>query len=98
MRKVSAIAIYGREGQTCTLSVLTVNYKGDLTSLVQYADESDTAKTYDSFNKMYEAVLNIMKNNNFYCSMYEEFGVKWYDIQWIVKIKNPKYVSKHYIQ
>jgi len=94
MKKVTAIAIYKREGKFYNLCVLTVNYKGDITTLDQYPREGIQSHNYNDFSSMYKSVLKIMKNNNFYCGMYEDFGVKWYDIQWI-DYNNAKYVNKY---
>ena len=42
---------------------------------------------------MYKSVLNILKNNNFYCAYYEQFGRRWYDIQFI-NLENPVNIEK----
>jgi len=42
---------------------------------------------------MYKSVLNILKNNNFYCSYYEQFGRRWYDIQF-TNLENPVNIEK----
>lgn len=35
----------------------------------------------------------VMKENNFYCSYYEQFGRRWYDIQFI-NLENPVNIEK----
>ena len=42
---------------------------------------------------MYKSVLGIMKENNFYCGYYEQFGRRWYDIQFI-NLENPVNIEK----
>ena len=71
MRKVSATVIY----KDNTLYNLTVNHKGVLIPLVVY-DEISVKHPYEkrTFQTMYKSVLNILKNNNFYCGYYEQFG------------------------
>lgn len=81
MRKVSATVIY----KDNTLYNLTVNHKGVLIPLVAYEKRT--------FQTMYKSVLNILKNNNFYCGYYEQFGRRWYDIQFI-NLENPVNIEK----
>lgn len=81
MRKVSATVIY----KDNTLYNLTVNHKGVLIPLVAYEKRT--------FQTMYESVLNILKNNNFYCGYYEQFRRRWYDIQFI-NLENPVNIEK----
>ena len=90
MKKVTATVIYK---DNCIYS-LTVNYKGHLTKLTAY-DETDVKHPYTNrtFKTMYKSVLNILKNNNFYCGYYEEFNKRWYDIQFI-NLENPVEVNK----
>lgn len=64
---------------------LTVNHKGVLIPLVAYEKRT--------FQTMYKSVLNILKNNNFYCGHYEQFGRRWYDIQFI-NLENPVNIEK----
>lgn len=90
MRKVSATVIY----KDNTLYNLTVNHKGDLIPLVAY-DEISVKHPYKkrTFQTMYKSVLNILKNNNFYCAYYEQFGRRWYDIQFI-NLESPVNIEK----
>ena len=90
MKKVTATVIYK---DNCIYN-LTVNNKGRLTTLIAY-DETDVKHPYANrtFQTMYKSVLNILKNNNFYCGYYEEFGKRWYDIQFI-NLENPVEVNK----
>ena len=90
MRKVSATVIY----KDNTLYNLTVNHKGVLIPLVAY-DEISVKHPYEkrTFQTMYKSVLNILKNNNFYCGYYEQFGRRWYDIQFI-NLENPVNIEK----
>ena len=85
MIKVSATVIY----KDNWIYNLTVNHKGKLTALIAY-DETDVNR---NFQTMYKSVLNILKNNNFYCGYYEEFGKRWYDIQFI-NLDNPVEINK----
>ena len=90
MRKVSATVIY----KDNTLYNLTVNRKGVLIPLIAY-DETSVKHPYEkrTFQTMYKSVLNILKNNNFYCGYYEQFGRRWYDIQFI-NLENPVNIEK----
>ena len=75
MKKVSATVIY----RDNTIYNLTVNHKGNLTQLVT----NDSANSNGSFHDMYTRVLKILKNNSLYCSYYDMFNKRWYDIQFI---------------
>lgn len=90
MRKVSATVIYKNN----TLYNLTVNCKGVLIPLVA-CDETSVKNLYEksTFQTMYKSILNILKNNNFYCGYYEQFGRRWYDIQFI-NLDNPVNIEK----
>ena len=90
MIKVSVTVIY----KDNWIYNLTVNHKGKLITLVAY-DETDVKHPYANrtFQTMYKSVLNILKNNNFYCDYYEEFGKRWYDIQFI-NLENPVEINK----
>lgn len=96
MRKASATVIYKAEPRmlpdNTSITIyniynLTINYKNNNITLIQY--NADTNKTtpapydYNNFYGMYETVLNIAKNNGFYFGSYEEFGLDWFDVQWI---------------
>lgn len=43
-------------------------------------------------NTLYNLTVNL-KNNNFYCSYYEQFGRRWYNIQFI-NLENPVNIEK----
>ena len=77
-----------------TIYNLTVNHKGVLITLVAY-DEINVKHPYEkrTFQTMYKSVLNILKNNNFYCDYYEQLGLRWYDIQFI-NLDNPVNIEK----
>ena len=90
MRKVSATVIY----KDNTIYNLTVNNKGDLIPLIRYNEGSAKDTCYKrTFPEMYKLVLTILKNNNFYCGYYEQFGRRWYDIQFI-NLDNPVNIEK----
>lgn len=90
MRKATATVIY----KDNMLYNLTVNHKSNITPLVRY-DLNDSPKPYKytCFNDLYKAVLNILKNNEFYTGFYTQFGRKWYDIQFI-NLNNPVNIEK----
>lgn len=70
---------------------ITVNHKGRLIDLLNYdvnlLDYESFQKAepykYKTFDGMYSAVLNTLKYNNFYVGYYDDFGQRWYDIEWI---------------
>ena len=90
MKKVSATVVY-KDNQIYNL---TVNHCGVLVCLALHDKTSvkgSNEKT--TFQSLYKTVLKILKNNNYYCSYYEEFGVRWYDIQFI-NLENPVEIEK----
>lgn len=90
MQKVTATVIY----KDNMLYNLTVIHKNAIIPLVRYSLENDTKPyKYTCFNDLYKSVLNILKNNNFYCGYYEQFGRRWYDIQFI-NLENPVVIEK----
>ena len=90
MRKCTATVIY----KDNRIYNLTVNYKGSLTPLVRYdLDDREKPYEYESLKDLYESVLKILKNNGYYTSSYNEFNLKWYDIQFI-NLRNPTRIEK----
>lgn len=90
MKKVTATVIY----KDNMLYNLTVVHKNAIIPLVRYSLEKDTKPyKYTCFNDLYKSVLNILKNNNFYCGFYNQFGRRWYDIQFI-NLENPVVIEK----
>lgn len=86
MRKCTASVIYScnLKAEEYQIYSLAVTYKGHLFNLLRYDKEAKPEPyKYNSFERMYESVLNIMKNNHFYPGFYREFDRRWYDIQWI---------------
>lgn len=90
MKKVTATVIY----KDNMLYNLTVVRKNAIIPLVRYSLEKDAKPyKYTCFNDLYKSVLNILKNNNFYCGFYNQFGRRWYDIQFI-NLENPVVIEK----
>ena len=89
MRKVTATVIY-KDNQIYNL---TVNYCGVLVCLALHETVKKGSNEKRTFNSLYKTVLKILKNNNYYCNYQEEFGVRWYDIQFI-NLENPKKKKK----
>lgn len=79
MKTVSAICVY----HGTTIYNLTVNYKGDITTLKRYDISDNNAKEYINFKEMYKAILEILKANNFNVTYTEDFMARWYNIQFI---------------
>lgn len=90
MKKAIATVIYKNN----MIYNLTVNHKNAIIPLVRY-DFNDSAKPYKyiCFNDLYKSVLNILKNNNFYCGYYDQFGRRWYNILFI-NLENPNVIEK----
>lgn len=84
MKTVSAICVY----HGTTIYNLTVNYKGDITTLKRYDISDNNAKEYNSFKEMYKTILKILKTNNFKVTYTEDFMRRWYNIQFI-DVLNP---------
>lgn len=88
MKKASAIVIYSKkENRIINLSFKYNQSLIDLTRCV-------TGDKFNSFNAIYQRILTIAKMNNTYFASYNEFGAKWYDIQWI-DINNPFRIDKY---
>lgn len=81
MKTVSATVIY-KDNRIYSLSV---DHKGKLTSLIWHPVFNDSVLPYqrENFNEMYYFVLCLLKINGYKCNYYEEFGARWYNIQWI---------------
>lgn len=93
MKKASAICIY--DPGTNQIYNLTINHNMNCIPLIQYkASEKINPYKYNNFNEVYETVLTIARNNGYYYSNYNEFGLTWYDIQWI-DINNPTSINKY---
>lgn len=91
MKKVSVTCIY----RDNTIYNLTVNHKGALIPLIAY-DEANVKHPYinRTFRAMYKSILGILKENNFYCGFYDDFGARWYDIQFI-DLENPYEIHEY---
>lgn len=88
MRKAIATVIfnqgYNENGKTYSLYNLTVNHKGENITLLYYdMVRQEKPYKYNSFNEMYKSILIILKNNGFYTGYVEEFGRRFYNIQFI---------------
>lgn len=66
---------------------VTVNHKGsliDLLDLISYRKgEKPEPYKYKTFEGMYRTVLNTLNYNDFYVGHHDDFGQRWFDIQWI---------------
>ena len=90
MKKVTATVIY-KNNQICNL---TVNHCGILVCLALHDETSvNDSNEKKTFQSLYKTVLKILKNNNYYCSYYEELGLRWYDIQFI-NLEKPVEIEK----
>ena len=89
MRKVTATVIYKNN----QIYNLTVNYCGVLVCLALHETVEKGSNEKRTFQSLYKTVLKILKNNNYYCNYQEEFGVRWYDIQFI-NLENPVEIEK----
>ena len=94
MRKVTAIVVYSRvinnEDELVykyicnNLPVITSDKK----HITLYTDNWDAMDRkhpykYDSFNDLYNSILNTLKYNDMYYSYYDDFNSRFYDILWI---------------
>lgn len=79
MKTVSAICVY----HGTTIYNLTVNYKGDITTLKRYDISDNNVVEYNNFKEMYKAILKILKAKNFKVTYTEDFMSRWYNIQFI---------------
>lgn len=67
---------------------IAVNHKGNLLDLLDLDCYENTQKKqepykYKTFEGMYRTVLNTLNYNDFYVGHYDDFGQRWFDIQWI---------------
>lgn len=93
MKKASATVIYKPE--TGQIYNLTLNHGGNLINLIHYdVNHGPQPYKYPYFSEVYRTVLSFTKQNGFYLGRYKNFGLTWYDIQWI-DISNPTFVKKH---
>lgn len=92
MRKATATVIYNRN--TMQIYNITVNHKSDFITLLSYdLNVPPSPYCYNTFNALYDAVLKILKNNNFYTAVCKQFDADYYDIAFI-DINNPVYIAK----
>ena len=88
MKRASATVIF--DSRTYKLINLTINYRGTLIKLVYY--DSQTIKraiNYSNFHELYKYILAMAKANNFEFSSYRNFGLTWYNIQFLDIYKHP---------
>jgi len=74
---------------------LTVNCRGESIPLVRYDLNGVTPYKYESFQRMYHAILNTLANNNFYVEKFHDFGKTLYNIQFI-NLDNPVEIERFY--
>lgn len=76
---------------------LTVNDKGRYTTLVRY-DFDDKEKPYlhQNIKGTILDILSILKSNGFRVRHVDDFGARWYDIQFI-DLDNPCVIHKYSI-
>lgn len=86
MKKVVATCIYSEHWEDGPRVFqcwnFTVNHNGNNITLVEY---QFGAKPYEyrKFNDLYKSLLNILKNNGYYTQVSSEFGLDFYNIQFI---------------
>lgn len=90
MKKVSVTCVYKNN----TIYNLTVNHKGDLTSLLIHKHLGPEQSPHPTFRDMYKYILAFLKANNMYCGYQEAFGSRWYDIQFI-NVDDPCIIDKY---
>lgn len=92
MKRATAILWYqegkDKDGFTyyCMMNLSVVTRDNHLVTLVQYGAEdikTPVMYKYYSFHNMYDDALSIIRVNGFYLSSYENFGRRWYDMQFI---------------
>ena len=86
MKKCTCTVIYRYIENRYELINITVKHKHENILLYGY---QDFRYRHVYFNKMYESVLEILKNNNFYVHNWKMFESTWYDIDFI-DIDNPE--------
>ena len=81
MRTIYATCLYKENlnNGKCEILNFTVNNKGSLTYLVTGLN----CKTFDTFQGMYQYLLDLLKANNFKVHQWECFNRKHYNIQFI---------------
>jgi hypothetical protein len=79
MKKVNCIVFYRRIEDQYNLIKVAVKHKH---SNIELFNREWTPK-FKYFNNLYRHILLTLKNNNFYVHQWEEFGAKWYDIDFI---------------
>jgi len=85
MKKASATVVYSSE-QKKVFNVSIVQ-DGKIIPL------NNANPEYTTINSIICLVLMLAKNNGFYISSYNDFGVTWYNIQF-VDIDNPSSINK----
>lgn len=85
MRKCTATVIH-KGNKLCSVYA---NRKGSIIPLL-----TDAMREYENFQELYRTVLLMLKANNLYCSYYDAFNAKWYDIQFI-DLENPTYIENY---
>lgn len=76
MTKVRAIVIY----HSATLYNVTVS-NDTIGFTILFKDRE--GKFFTNFHSMYDAVLNLILENNFFLNFTEKFKLKFFDIAWI---------------
>ena len=93
MKKASATVIY--DSVSNQIYNLTINHNGEYINLIHYdLNKSPQPYKYETFQGLYETILNFARNNGYYYGRYQAFGSTWYDIQWI-DLNNPTIISKY---
>lgn len=75
-------------------SVSVVTKQGDLIRLFEAKKDAKSTWQFDSFYKMYELVLQVMRNNGFRPKYFDFCGARIYNIVWY-DILDPTFHSKH---
>lgn len=57
-------------------------------------ESPNKAYKYYSWHTLYEDILGVIRMNGFYLSSYEQFGRRWYDIQFI-NIAKPWEINRY---
>lgn len=85
MKRVSAICVYRGH----TIYNLTFIHKGNL---IPFLWDGDT-RTFETFWRLHEYILNVAKANGFSIVHYTDFGTHFYDIQFL-DLDNPTKIAK----
>ena len=91
MKRVTAILTYEKSYdkdeypyyKLLNLSVVTRDNRLVTLRQNKYGMDDDSSFTYYSWHVLCEYVLNLLRVNGYYLSSYENFGRRWYDIQFI---------------